>query len=122
DERGEQSGRGVAGREEEGREERRQGRVEVEVVPLEDGSQGGGEDDAPGFLGLNRADGSGHGAHGQPPIRGGAGIWCIRILLRLGESKELECATPEGGRGSRLGEPADEAFWRFLHPSPHTLR
>ena len=44
-ESGEQRGGLVALREEQGREERRERRVEIEVVPLEDGSERRGEDD-----------------------------------------------------------------------------
>src|SRR6185369_14945511 len=55
---GREEGRGVVplGKEE-GSEERRQGRVEVEVIPLEDRAQRGGEDDLALLLARDLEDG-----------------------------------------------------------------
>src|SRR5207253_4199563 len=54
---GRKQGRGlVARREEQHREERREHRVQIEVVPLEDRPEGRGEDDPP-FFGPEALDG-----------------------------------------------------------------
>src|SRR5262249_35376876 len=68
-ERREKRGRRVARGKEESGEERRQRRVDVEVVPLENGPEGRGEDDPPFFADVAWSQGAGYsGRHWSLPF------------------------------------------------------